>query len=136
MTAPAFNPTLAFDEAQLQGVLNWLMEGVDAATVEIYGTTQPEVAGDVAGGSPLVVIVLQDPPGTIASGALVITPTDDAIIAASGGAVWARFKNGAGAIGFDCAVTDSAGAGPVKIPSTTLYAGGATRIIAGSSFGF
>lgn len=136
MTAPAFNPTVAFDEAQLQGVLDWLVLGPDPASVEIYSTTQPEVAGDAAGGSPLVVIALQDPPGTIAAGALTITPTDDALIVGSGGAVWGRVKNGNGDIGFDCAVTDSTGAGPIKIPSTTLYEGGTTRIIAGSAFGF
>lgn len=136
MTAPAFNPTLAWDEAQLQGVLDFLNLGPDPATVEIYGTTQPETAGDAAGGAPLVVISLVDPPGSIESGLLVITPTEDALVTGSGGAVWGRVKNGNGDIGFDAAVTDSAGAGPIKIPSTTLYEGGATRIIAGSAFGF
>jgi hypothetical protein len=136
VSAPAFNPTVAFSEAQLAGVLAWLGLGEGAATVEIYGTDQPETPGDDPGGSPLVVIALQSPAGEIDAGFLVLFPTEDALIAASGGAVWGRLRNGAGEVGFDAAVTDSDGDGPIRIPSTTLFEGGSTRIVAGSSFGF
>lgn len=131
-----YRATVGWNEAQLAGALAWLALGTGAATLEIYGTPQPQAAGGDAGETPLVVIPLQQPVGTIAVGVFTITPTEDAIITASGGAVWGRIRNGNGDIGFDAGVTDAQGAGPIKLPSTTLYAGGATRIVAGSTLGY
>jgi hypothetical protein len=39
--------------------------------------------------------------------------------------------NGNGSVAWDCDVSDLNGTGELRLPSTTLYAGGYTRIVSG-----
>jgi hypothetical protein len=42
-----------------------------------------------------------------------------------------RIVNGDGALGCDCDASDLEGTGELRLPSTTLYAVGYTRIVSG-----
>ena len=103
----------------------FLDTGTGNATIEIYGTARPP-AGDVAGGAPLLTVVLAKPCGDVVAGSLVLAANDPAgeLITASGDAVWARFKNGEGAWAFDADVTVDGNGGEVQFPDIHLYEGG------------
>ncbi len=121
----------AFNEARLQGVINFLSQGTDNATVEIYAAPRPAL-GVTAAGALLVTIELAEPVGTLETGALTLTPTPEGLILATGQAAWARVRNGNAALAWDCDVSELAGDGELKMPTTQLYAGGFTRIVSGS----
>lgn len=119
------------NDYRLQGVVNFLAAGTANATATIYSGIRPAFGG-VPAGDILAVIPLVEPLGTIAGGALTITATPEVMLAASGVATWARIANGDGVIGWDCAVSNLEGTGEIKLPDTTLYAGGYTRIVSGT----
>jgi hypothetical protein len=75
--------------------------------------------------------VLAEPMGTVADGVLEITPTNEALILTTGEVTWARIVNGMGALAWDCDASDLNGTGELRLPPTTLYAGGYTRILTG-----
>lgn len=115
----------AHNVARLAGTLSHLSTGPGRASIEIYGTEEVGAGAD-AGGAPLVVIVLDNPPATLVAGALVLhqfEPTGDMILV-SGIATWARFKNGAGAWNMDTDVSLAGQDGAVQLPQLALYAGG------------
>lgn len=119
------------NEYRLQGTVNFLALGTANAVLRIYDGDAPAFGGTPAG-NLLVEITLVEPVGTIAGGVLTLTPTDEAIVLVTGAATWARILNGDGAIGMDgVTVSDLAGSGQIKLPSTTLYAGGYTRLASG-----
>ena len=80
-------------------------------------------------GTPLVEVLLADPPGEIVDGLIVLAqaePTGD-LIAVSGSAASAVWSNAAGEMVARGLVTDETGVGPFKVQGTTgtaLYAGG------------
>lgn len=119
------------NDYRLQGVVDFLAVGTTNAVADIFSGDRPAFKGTPTG-DLLVSIALVEPLGTIADGGLTITPTPEAMILISGVAVWARVKNGDGVIGWDCSVSDLLGDGELKLPSTTLYAGGYTRIASGT----
>lgn len=121
----------ALNEARLQGVIDFLAIGATNAKVQVYDGTQPAL-GDDPGVSPLVEITLVEPIGAISGGVLSIAQTNEYMISRSGIATWARVVNGNGQLAWDCAVTDTTGAGPLKLSQTQLYAGGYTRLISGA----
>lgn len=121
----------AFNEARLQGVIQFLAQGTANATVEVYEAPRPAL-GDPAAGAMLVRISLEEPVGTLGGGALTLTPTPEGLILATGQAAWARVRNGDDALAWDCDVSDLNGSGELKMPTTQLYAGGFTRIVSGS----
>jgi hypothetical protein len=121
----------AFNEARLQGVINFLAQGTANAYVEVYEAPRPAL-GDPASGNLLVRVMLEEPVGTLAAGALTLTPTAEGLILVTGQAAWARVKNGDDALAWDCDVSDLNGSGELKMPTTQLYAGGFTRIVSGS----
>lgn len=120
------------NDFRLGGVIEWAQQGAEHATAEIYDGTQPAFGADPTGCTLLVVIVFAEPMGVISGGEMSITTTEEAMNVASGIAAWARIKNGAGSHGWDCAVSDLAGAAPLKMASTQLYAGGYARIVSGT----
>ena len=119
------------NEYRLAGTLQHMDNGPDACTIEIYGTTMPASIYDSAGGTPLVIIELADPSGTIDAGVLTLIAGDDAMVDASGVALWGRCVNGAGVTSWDADCSNPAGTGVIKLPDTTLYAGGVTRLVSG-----
>jgi len=120
----------ALNEYRLQGVVAFLALGSEGARAEVYDGVRPAF-GAAPADTLLVTIVLGEPIGTVADGVLTLTPTDEVMITATGQATWARIVNGESAIAWDCDVSDLNGQGELRLPSTTLYAGGFTRIVAG-----
>ena len=120
----------ALNEYRLQGVMAFLALGTDGARAEVYDGARPVFAG-TPGGHLLVTIALVEPIGTIQDGVLTLMPTEEVMITATGQATWARIVNGEGGIAWDCDVSDLNGTGELRLPSTTLYAGGFTRIVSG-----
>ncbi len=120
----------ALNDYRLNAVVNFLAIGTENAHVLIYGGVRPAL-GATPGGDLLATIVLVEPIGEVEDGLLAITPTGEALIATSGTAAWARIVNGDGELAWDCDVSDLNGTGELRLPSTTLYAGGYTRIVSG-----
>lgn len=121
----------ALNNYRLTAVISFLALGATNAKVQIYDGTQPAL-GETPTGNLLVEVLLVEPIGSVADGVLTITPTDEYMIVATGTATWARVVNGDGTLAWDCAVSDLAGEGPLKLSSTLLYAGGYTRIVSGA----
>jgi hypothetical protein len=120
----------ALNDYRLNAVVNFLAIGAENARVLIYEGLRP-VLGVEPEGRLLVTIVLVNPIGEVEDGLLTMTPTGEALIQNSGRAAWARIVNGDGMLAWDCDVSDSNGTGELRLPSTTLYAGGYTRIVSG-----
>ena len=120
----------ALGDYRLNAVVNFLAIGTQNASVRIYGGARPAL-GAAPSGDLLATIVLAEPIGEIEDGLLSITPTGEALIEIGGVATWARIVNGDGVLAWDCDVSDLEGTGELRLPSTTLYAGGYTRIVSG-----
>lgn len=118
------------NDARLHSVVAFLSGGVESARVHVYDGARPAL-GAVPAGQLLATIPFAQPIGTVADGGLTLAPTVEALIAATGQASWARVVNGHGALAWDCDVSDLNGDGELRLPSTTLYAGGYTRIVSG-----
>lgn len=118
------------NDYRLNAVVNFLAIGTENASVRIYGGVRPAF-GAAPSGDLLATIALVEPIGNVEDGLLTITSTGEALIETSGEAVWARIVNGNGALAWDCDVSDLNGTGELRLPSTTLYAGGYTRIVSG-----
>lgn len=120
----------ALNEYRLNAVINFLAIGTENARVRVYGGVRPAF-GAAPSGDLLATLVLVEPIGEVEDGQLAITPTGEALIETGGEATWARIVNGDGALAWDCDVSDLNGTGELRLPSTTLYAGGYTRIVSG-----
>lgn len=118
------------NDARLNGVMVFLSGGTENARANIYDGIRPALGGTPAG-TLLASIVLMEPLGTIAGGLLTVAPTNEVMIASTGQATWARIVNGNDSLAWDCDVSDLNGTGELRLPSTTLYAGGYTRIVSG-----
>ena len=117
------------NEARLTGTLSFLDTGAGVARIRIYNGTRPATGGTVT--TLLVEIPMDDPCGTVAAGVLTLASAALPLVASSGVATWARVINGDDDFAFDCDVSDMAGSGDIKLPSTTLYAGGKTQLVSG-----
>ena len=109
--------------ARLNATLAFLAAGSAPARLRIYAGVRGELS------TPLVEIPLQTPPGEIVGETLVLTPTADALVMQSGEATWACLINGEETLVLECDVSDPTGAGEVTLPTTTLYAGGTSRLV-------
>ncbi|QPF74187.1 hypothetical protein G8A07_15535 [Roseateles sp. DAIF2] len=127
--------SVGHNEARLQGSLNYLMQGASPARIRIYdgsgSPARPAAITDAPTGMLLATIVLKGPPGEVVGNKLVLALPDDALVMANGTARWARVINGNGATVMDLDVSDAAGAGELKMTTTSLLAGGATRLLSG-----
>lgn len=113
--------------AQLGGSLALLDAGPALPRIEFYADTPP--AGGGAATTLLAVVQLADPAGSVVDSALVLSVPQSGLVLADGECTWARAFNGAGAIWADGLCTDTAGAGPFKLETTSLLAGGLVRLI-------
>jgi hypothetical protein len=118
------------NEYRLNGVIAFLAGGAENAQAQVYSGARPAL-GETPMGTLLASIVLMEPLGTLVDGLLAITPTNEVMIVNTGQATWARVVNGNGSVAWDCDVSDLNGVGELRLPSTTLYAGGYTRIVSG-----
>lgn len=121
-----------FRDALLVGGLQAFLESTgdalaENATLEIYGTTQPE-AGVITGDIPLVVMVLAVPCTTFVDHRLVLIQQQPAgdLILTQGDMVWARLRTANGTWACDGTASDMTGDGDFKVSGTDgvlLYAG-------------
>jgi hypothetical protein len=116
---------------RLNGVIAFLALGSENAKIHVYDGARPPL-GSPPAGNLLASILLVEPIGTVADGLLILMPTPEVLIVASGEAAWARIVNGDGALAWDCDVSDLNGSGELRLPSITLYAGGYTRLVSGT----
>jgi len=115
--------------AAIAATLAKLNSGVLGAIIPLYDTVRP-ANGAAESATPLAVITLDKPAGTITDGVLTLTLPPDVLIDVTGIAVWARIIVDSGIV-LDCDVTDVAGTGMIKLASTQLYAGGTVRLASG-----
>lgn len=120
----------ALNGYRLQGVITFLALGTEQARAHLYGGPRPSF-GAPPQGPLLASIVLAEPLGTVVDGVLEVAATNEALILTTGEATWARIVNGQGALAWDCDASDLEGTGELRLPTTTLYAGGYTRILTG-----
>jgi hypothetical protein len=120
----------ALNGYRLQGVITFLALGTEQARAHVYAGARPSF-GAPPQGPLLASIVLAEPFGTVVDGVLEVAATNEALILTTGEATWARIVNGQGALAWDCDASDLEGAGELRLPTTTLYAGGYTRILTG-----
>ena len=118
------------NDYRLQSVVAFLMLGNEPAKAHLYTGARP-FFGESPLGPRLASIELAEPLGVVEGGILTVAATSEALIAITGEATWARIVNGAGVLAWDCDVSDVEGDGELKLPNTTLYAGGYTRILSG-----
>lgn len=120
------------NSARLEGTRAFADTGVQNSRIHLYATTQPATGADPVG-TPLATLTLTKPCGTVTAGALTLEQADAAgdLILDTGSALWARWVNGSDELVADCTVSDSAGAGDIKLSGTTgtlLYAGAYARL--------
>lgn len=120
----------ALNGYRLQGVITFLALGTEQARAHVYAGPRPSF-GAPPQGPLLASIVLAEPLGTVVDGVLEVAATNEALILTTGEATWARIVNGQGALAWDCDASDLEGSGELRLPTTTLYAGGYTRILTG-----
>ena len=72
----------------------------------------------------LVEVRLTKPCGSVIDGHLVLTPQENALIARTGVASWARIVNGAEITAMDLDCSGLGGTGDIRLAQTQLYAGG------------
>ena len=107
--------------------------GPGPARLELCGGVRLAMAaGNEA--AVLAVILLQTPAGTLAADGLALTPSDEHLVLKTGEATWARLVTGGGIPVLQCTVaaTGDAGDAELLIPTTTLLAGAATRLVSGT----
>ena len=115
--------------ARATAILTALDAGSGPAIMQFYTATQPAKGAAITDQTLLGTVTFSDPAGTITDCALTLSPiTDDALADADGIATWARVLDGDDAFVMDITVTNNAGAGPIKMASTQIYAGGIIRV--------
>ena len=110
--------------ARLEGTRAFLDEGASPARVRIYGGTRPATPTDPPASAMLVEVRLTKPCGSVIDGHLLLTPQENALIARTGVATWARIVNGAEITAMDLDCSGLGGTGDIRLAQTQLYAGG------------
>lgn len=116
------------NEARLQATANYIDSGSGAGYFAVYGNTRPGSITDAPGASPLVLVPLAEPCGTVVSDQLSLASGGLGMVASSGVAAWARLFNGNNEAVLDCDVSLPAGTGELKLSTVTLYAGAEVTI--------
>ncbi len=118
-----FHLSLSARNARAAALVSQIDKASSAGTLKIFTTTQP-APGGAPSGTPIAIVPLQKPCGTVANGQITFAITQPAQISASGTAVWARAEDGDGnwVADGDIAVTGTPDAA-FTIGSTALFAG-------------
>ena len=123
----AFADTLRTARANL--IVATINLGVGPGTLQVYTATKPAKGAAITTQTLLGTLTFSEPAGTVTNGVLTFAViVDDSSADADGIAAWARVLDGDGAFVMDVDITDTAGAGPIKMPSTQVYAGGILHI--------
>lgn len=112
---------------------NVILEAIDAGpgpgTMAFYTDPQPAKGAAITTQTLLGTVTFSDPAGTVESGVITLgLITDDSNADADGVATWVRVSDSNGDFVMDMTATNNAGAGPVKMPNTQIYAGGLIRV--------
>lgn len=109
--------------ARAEAIIAQFDKAATPGTLELYSTTQPS-PGAAAGGSPLAIIPLQKPCGTVSGGVISFITSQPAQVSPGGTVLWARGKDGDGywVLDGNVAVTGTSGAA-FTLADVVLYAG-------------
>lgn len=125
----AFDLAPALRAAMLVGGVQARLDAGSAACyVQLFGGARPGSPGGSTAEDVLASVVFSQPATELVGDQLVFSPASDsgALVLVTGSATWARLFDGDDIWLGDCDVTDSAGAGPLRVSGTTgtmLYAG-------------
>lgn len=115
--------------ARANAIIAAINNGAGSGTMLFYTATQPAKGAAITSQILLGTVTFSEPAGTVTNGVLTFaTISDDISGDADGVATWVRVLDGDGAFVMDMTVTDTNGAGPVKVNSTQFYAGGIIHI--------
>ena len=117
------------NSARLQATLVDINTGPAAARIDIYDGQLPSTPEATTTARLVGRVTLQVPAGEIVNNALRLLPDGEGMALLTGTAGWARLVNGAGEVVCDGECTTADGAGPWRLSSLQLYAGGAVRLI-------
>lgn len=118
-------------EYALSGRLAFIDVGTASANaaLQIHSGTRPATANDATTDTLLVSVKLTSPAGSVADGALTLTPAEPGMVAATGVGTWARVVNRDGATVFDMDVGATGSTAECILTNTTLYAGGLVSVL-------
>lgn len=113
------------------GRLSYLDQGPNPAALYVFGGARAASILTPAAGSPLCIITLATPAGTVdaVTGALSLAQLEDGLILTGGDATWCRVFNGDGAPCFDMDAGAVASGAEAIFAATTIYAGGLLRLL-------
>jgi len=115
--------------ARATAILTAIDAGSGPAVMNFYTAPQPAKSSAITSQTLLGTVTCSDPAGTVTNGVLTLSAiSDDSLADADGVATWARVLDSSGTFVMDITVTDNAGAGPIKMASTQIYAGGIIRV--------
>lgn len=129
------NITSAHNVFRLQGTLAFMQDGPGPARILVYEGSQPAQPIDPPTGSTLLgTITLDDPPGSLIGGQLVLTASQVAVCVATGAPQWARLINGFDTPGGDMTASSVGGGGQVQVETTggQVLLGGALALVSGA----
>jgi hypothetical protein len=115
--------------ARAEQIIAKINAGAGPGTMLFYTAPQPAKGAAITTQTLLGTVTFSEPAGSVVDGELTFDViADDASADADGPAVWVRVLNGDGGFVMDMPVTDTNGTGPVKMPSTQIYAGGTIHV--------
>lgn len=116
--------TQGLNEARLVGTKAFLDQGINPATIKVYGGQRPLSVLDPPNQSCIVTLTLQRPCGYVSGGLLhIVQPVSDMVMV-DGEVKWARWFNGNGDTAFDCDCGEGEGYWELSFDKGILYAGG------------
>lgn len=116
----------AVRSAMAQAIVDALDGGAGPGLLQFYTGAQP-ASPDVAVTTQILLgtLTLSDPAGTITTGVLTFDViTQDGAADANGDATWARLRDSTGSAIIDLDVSDTSGAGAIKLNTIHIVAGG------------
>jgi hypothetical protein len=123
----ALNDTLR--QARGQVIINAIDAGSGPGKLILYTAPQPSIKGAaITTQTQLGVMLFADPCGSNTAGVSTLTLNSDPTADADGDVAWGRVTDSAGVFVADISATLLAGAGPIRMPSLTVYAGGPVNV--------
>lgn len=124
LTATSFSSRLR--TARGQAIITDIDTGSGPGSLLFYTAPQPTIGGAAITTQTLLgTVTFSRPAGTVVAGVVnFATINDDALADNTGIADWVRVLDGDGVWVMDIKASDNSGTGPVKMPSTQIYAGG------------
>jgi len=112
-----------------QVILNAIDAGSGPGTLKLYTAPQPAKGAAITSQTRLGLLTFADPCGSNTAGTSTLTLNGDPLADADGDVAWGRIEDSAGNFVADLSATLLAGAGPIRMPSLTVYAGGPINVV-------